>query len=212
MPSIVIVEKVGTLKSTNIKTYQEEELYKKAGYKSAEGFKCYTTWEYENKSGKLFISLYGKTSGRANQENKYEFPPPVDTVLFFGSCVLVAKQENGTVVNLTTEMWETIYEELYGGFEDIGDEDSDEDLDDESDIGEVTKSGYQKDGFIVEDDEVDEDEDYEEELPKSKAKATTQKRKYSKKSKQADPVIDEPNTNNMYFDCTSELSEEEYIE
>ena len=78
MPSIIIVEKMGNMKQTIVKTITESELYKKAGLKSSEGFKCYTNWLVEHSNSKYTISLYGKTTGRANCENKYEFPPPVD--------------------------------------------------------------------------------------------------------------------------------------
>ena len=129
-------------------------MYKKAGYKSQEGFKCHTTWTVELDNKTYNISLYGKITGRANQENKYEFPPPVDKLLFFGNCILV-NQEDGIFVDIKNKEWEEIYEKLYGGFDDIGDEDEDDDLDDEDDEDmdglKLTKSGYAKDGFIIED-------------------------------------------------------------
>lgn len=115
------------------------------------------------------ISLYAKTNGRAGQENKYDFPPPVDERLFFGTCALVGKSVNGLAVDLCEDDWEEIYEFLFGGFEDIGSEDS-EDMDTEDELEAIskaqgvvvkqTKQGYAKDGFIVDDDE--EDEDFEE--------------------------------------------------
>ena len=57
------------------------------------------------------ISLYGKDSGRAGMENKYELPPPVDNILFFGKIALVNDMDD-----LTIDLWNKIYEQLFGGF------------------------------------------------------------------------------------------------
>lgn len=203
MPStILIVEKLGNIKETTVKTYNEEELYKKAGYKTAEGFQCHAQWNIEELKGKSYsISIYGKTTGRANQENKYEFPPPIDNTLFFGSCVIVNKTEDGGAANISEDEWTSVYEYLYGGFEDIGSDDEDEDEEDEDDDLPKTKSGYAKDGFIVDDDEIeeeeeddDEDEDYEDDdedeepKKKSRAKAKTSK-KTTKKTTVSKPGV-----------------------
>jgi hypothetical protein len=212
MPSILIVEKLGEIKSTSLKTWNESELYKKGGFKTSEGFKCYTTWSIEIDETKYNISLYGKTSGRANQENKYEFPPPVDKHLFFGACILVNKSEEGEVKDLSVKEWEEIYENLYGGFEDLVSDSDDSDEEDDDDYGmERTKTGYAKDGFVVDDDEEEEDHD-EEEDDDEPIKQKTQNSKLSGSSKiksifELKTVEDE-----TYLDCTSELSEEAYIE
>lgn len=61
--------------------------------------------------------------------------------------------------------WEKIYEFLFGGFEDIGTEDSEEEEEDEGDDVPKTKDGYVKDGFIVDDsDDTEEQEDDDETL------------------------------------------------
>jgi hypothetical protein len=222
MPTILIVEKIGTIKELNVKTFIEEDLYKKAGFKTAEGFKSHTTWEID---GGLKISAYGKTSGKANQENKYEFPPPLDNTLFFGNCIIACKSEKGTE-SITAKDWEGIYETLYGGFEDIGEEDSNEDDEDDEDDGlPRTKSGYVKDDFVVDDlDESEEEEDQDEEdddddggeveyVKKPKKKAATSapsKRKPTGKKTLFEKIntAEDPNT---YLDCTNELEEEEYL-
>jgi hypothetical protein len=217
MPAIIIIEKLGSLKQVNFKNYDENELYKKAGFKSAEGFKCHTSWTIDMDSKKYTISVYGKTSGKANQENKYEFPPPIDNTLFFGNCVVVKKMEShpNEVVDLSESAWNEIYETLYGGFEDLGDEDTDDEDDEDDDIPR-TKSGYAKDGFVVdddddEDDEDDEDDDEEEIIVKPKSKRVTK----SKKNSAIKSVFDLKPIENVvienYLDCTSELVEEEYV-
>jgi hypothetical protein len=227
--TVLVVEKSGSIKELPLKNYDESELYKKAGHKSNDGFKVYAQWNIEDLNDKAYsIYVYGKITGRANQENKFEFPPPIDTTLFFGNCLIVNKNEDDEVVSITEEEWETIYDYLYGGFEDLGDEDS-EDEEDEDDGLPRTKEGYVKDDFIVDDDEDEDEEEEEEEeeedeeeeeeeyvkkskkqkakpQPKSKAKTT------DKKSKKVENVfISVTEQQENFLDCTSELSEEEYV-
>ena len=122
MSIILLVEKSGSIKELATKSLNEEELYKKAGFKSKEGFECATTWAETVDDKSYVISLYGKNTGRAGQENKYDFPPPVDNVLFFGTCVLISRNEDGQIVDLNKTTWLKIYEQLFGGFEDLDEE------------------------------------------------------------------------------------------
>jgi hypothetical protein len=178
MPKIVLIDKSGTVKTLSVKDFTDETLYKKAGIKSGDGFKLQHAWNVEDGIDQS-IKLYGKTNGRAGQENKYDFPPPVDEILFYGSCILIGTDPNTEVViDLEKDDWEEIYEYLFGGFEDIGTDDSsdgeDMDTDDELDaiqkttgtVIKQTKQGYAKDGFIV-DDEEEYDSDYDDESKKS---------------------------------------------
>ena len=233
--TILIVDKTGVIKETNVKNLVESDLYKKAGFKTNEDFKCHTEWTIDDLDGKSYIiSVYGKTTGRANQENKYEFPPPIDSTLFFGNCVLVNK-ENDKPCNLTLVEWNTIYDYLFGGFDDLDDEeDEEDDDDDEDDDIPRTKSGYAKDGFIVddeeiEDDEIDEEDDEEEDdddddedevtpnkkKTKTKSKSNVKILKKSKSKKAVEKSIEKPAPasvpDNEVLECTSELSEEEYV-
>ena len=88
--NVIIVEKTGTLKSLAIKDFKLEELYKKCGFKKGDDFLKQTEWTFKTEGKKYYIELYGKTDGRPGAENKYDFPPPVDSALLFGSCALVA--------------------------------------------------------------------------------------------------------------------------
>ena len=153
--TIILVEKNATLKSLTVKDFKESELFKKCGFKKSEDFEKQTQWTYNGYE----ISVYGKKNGRANNENKYEFPPPIDSILFFGTCCIVAKKL-GKMENLTLEIWEKIYEKLFGGFHDL----SLTELEDEEEKDELefvakedkTKHGYLKDGFVVDSDAEDE--------------------------------------------------------
>jgi hypothetical protein len=162
---IIIVERLGSLKMLSIKDFKQEELYKKCGFKKAEDFNKQTEWSVKISGTKYIIQLYAKTDGRANSENKYDFPPPVDTKLFYGSCALVGyiKNENGTKVltNLSVGIWNKIYEKLFGGFEDLVST-AKEDEEEEDELANVpkekkTKQGYLKDGFVVDSSGTDED-------------------------------------------------------
>ena len=159
MTKIIIVEKNKTKKETNIKDFSLENLFKKANLKNSNNFLKRHTWKVEDE----FISVYAKDSGRANNENSYELPPPVDSELYFGKLLIVKhlneEINNDNVEDLTLEEWEKIYENLFGGFEDL---DEEEESSSEEEIPEEfkTKDGYSKeDGFIVDDDE-EEDVDY----------------------------------------------------
>jgi hypothetical protein len=225
MTSILIVDKTGTIKSTTVKNLVEADLYKKAGLKTNEGFAKHTTWGVTLGERTFSVSLYGKITGKANTENKYEFPPPVDTVLFFGSCVLVNADESGAFVSLSTQEWIAIYENLYGGFDDCSDEDE-EDEDDTDDDAPRTKDGYVKDGFVVDDvdESSEEDEESEEEddddddddddgAAKKKRKPVKKAVKKVAAPKQVKTVFDlkPAEVEENYLDCTSELVEEEYV-
>ena len=159
MVKVLIVEKNCNIKSTELKTVNVDELYKKCGFRRAKDFENRKTWKVEN----VYISVYAKDSGRAKSENKYEMPPPIDKDLYFGNILIIKHTEkkvtNTNLQDLTLEEWNNIYESLMGGVEDLNDEDS---YSEEEEIPEhlKTKEGYSKeDGFIVDDDE-DLDDDY----------------------------------------------------
>jgi hypothetical protein len=167
--NVIIVEKTGVLKMLGIKEFKEEELFKKCGFKKAEDFVKQTEWNVKCDSKKYLISVYAKADGRANSENKYDFPPPIDTKLFFGNCAILAKikNEDGKYLytNLSLDLWEKIYEKLFGGFEDL----ASTAIEDENEIDELenvpkekkTKQGYLKDGFVIDSDAENDDDDYE---------------------------------------------------
>ena len=165
MTSILIVEKGGNLKSLSVKDYQEDELFKKCGFKKADGFSKQTDWTIKLSGSKYVVSVYGKTEGKANGENKYDFPPPIDNVLFFGSCALVChkvESSTTTICNLTLDLWEKMYEKLFGGFEDLAATcaEDDAEIDELENVPKEkkTKQGYLKDGFVVDSSDTDHDD------------------------------------------------------
>ena len=177
--SIVIVSKTGSLTECMVEPANETTLdelavllSKKCGYRNHDGFSCYHTFRYKNKKKLsfpienddvipkyIYVDVWAKTDGRAGYENKYEIPPPIDEIIFYGNMALVARIDNETAINLTTYLWNIIYEHLFGGFEDLAATAAE----DENEIDELeavpahkkTSNGYLKDGFIVEDDSED---------------------------------------------------------
>ena len=149
----ILVKKNGTLKQLP-PTAMNRDAYialteTSDSYKEA--FRLHTTWKVSKY--KVAIELWARATGRAGQENKYEFPPPVDEVLFFGSCLLVLV--NGPPqFSLTLDAWKKVYSTLFGGFHDLSKTaTADEtEYDEMEDIPKKhkTREGYLKDGFIVE--------------------------------------------------------------
>ena len=161
MTDIIIIETNGTVKQSKVKELTFETLYKKAGFRSDKNFKKRTTWKTMISNENIIIELWAKDDGKANFENKYDFPPPVDKVLYFGICILIRVDLNGNIIGLTSEMWKTIYEKLFGGFEDVeDDEECSEDELEDVDKKLKTKHGYLKDGFVVDEVASDDEDEY----------------------------------------------------
>ena len=213
--NVIIVEKAGTLKSLAVKDFKLEELYKKCGFKKGDDFLKQTEWTFKTEDKKYYIEVYGKTDGRPGAENKYDFPPPIDSTLLFGNCAIIAysKKDDAkkTFIDLTLPLWNKAYEKLFGGFEDIT-KDANDDIESDDELAKVpkskkTKQGYLKDGFVVdssdgdatessssnEDEEDDDDDDKEEEDDDNTNEESV---------KDSENIVVE--------DVGSELSEEEY--
>lgn len=152
----ILIKKTGDVVSKKIrdKDMNEQELYKRAGFRSPNSFELRHTFHIEGCDYKI----YAKTVGRANTENKYELPPPIDKELYYGT-ILIFKMNNGTYENLHISEWLSVYEQLFDGFEDL--EHEEEKSVDTVDEYDKTKEGYCKDSFVVSDIESElEEEDY----------------------------------------------------
>jgi hypothetical protein len=155
MTTVLLVDKVGTIKPLKIKEYNEEDFYKKCGYKSSSNFKKQHTWKVRVNGTNYWVSLFAKKDVKGSLgENKYEFPPPVDSVLYFGTCLLAGYTNETNPISITVELWNTIYNKLYGGFENLADTAEKDELEpdqlDNIPEHKKTKEGYLKDGFVVE--------------------------------------------------------------
>ena len=162
MVNIVLVEKTGELKKGKY-VEGKDELYKKCKFKKSDGFELRHTWNVKNSKKNKYsftsVVLYARDTGKANMENKYDFPPPVDNILYFGCMALVAKDDVNEHIDLSLEDWEKFYEDLFGGFENLDDTTNE----DENEVDELvnvpaemkTKTGYLKDDFVVDDNLVE---------------------------------------------------------
>ena len=163
--TIIIVDKSASLKNLTVKDYKVDELYKKCGFKKADTFILQVEWPVKLDGQKYLIHMYGKLDGKANMENKYDFPPPVDKQLYFGSCALVGmlrdESTNRSHINLSLELWNKLYEKLFGGFEDLAvigadDDDEDDELENVPKKLKTKKGGYLKDGFVIDSSDTEE--------------------------------------------------------
>jgi hypothetical protein len=155
--SIVLIETNGTIKTLKTKELSIDTLYKKCGFRVNDDFVCRHTWTV-SLNETYHVSLWGKKTGKANFENKYDLPPPLDKELFFGTCAIVRTSTQNTqsaFLDLSKETWLKIYEKLFGGFEEIGEEDEySEDELANVDSALLTKDGYLKDDFVISDKET----------------------------------------------------------
>lgn len=167
MTKIVIINKNGSITTKNIKNINPNDLYKKCGYKNNKNFKFIYSFKVKSK----YINIYGKEVGRANNENKFEYPPPIDNKIYFGNmCALMTTtmltsincfNEDITFMDYTSDDWNKDYETLMGGFDETNNDDDDEEEDELQHIpdNKKTKEGYLKDDFVVDDNEDEDDED-----------------------------------------------------
>ena len=202
--TIIIVDKTGLLKTLQVKEFNTDDLYKKCGFKKSDDFIQQTEWgvKIPTEKEKIYIRIFAKTTGRANNENKYDFPPPIDNKLFFGNCAVVAQiRDTPTTykhIDLTIPLWDKIYEKLFGGFEDLtatakeDEEEEDELLNVPSD--KKTKDGYLKDGFVVDSSDTDE----------------TEQSDSNEDSTDPNEEVTHEDGANVEIDIGSELSEDDY--
>lgn len=154
LTKIILVNKNGTVKETNAADVTKETLYKKCGFKKPDDFCKRVEWKVKKDT----VEVWARDTGKAGSENKYDFPPPIDKPLYFGACAIILVNEKGEIKNLDVSAWNKIYEDLFGGFEDITvEEEEEEDVLKSIPKEHKTKGGYLKDGFVV-DDNSDKDE------------------------------------------------------
>ena len=155
MHSILLIKANADIVEKKIKDYDEETIYKYCNYRNCNDFK--NVHNYFIKKTDCHYCVYGKINGRANNENKYDLPPPIDSQLYFGTLCII-KKENDAIVSISKEEWEKVYESLFGGFEDLNDDETRSEDSEIYDDEDYTKEGYLKDNFVVDDNELEEEE------------------------------------------------------
>lgn len=218
MVKIVIVRKTGDLEEVELEG-KLSNIHKQLGYKTKRNFYDRGSWPWKDN----YITLYAKDTGKANQENKYDLPPPLDTELFFNNMVLVKHSDmtscDEELLDLTVEEWSTCYEKLFGGFENLGAEDS-YSSEEEIPLELQTKHGYSKEGgFVVDSDEEeeewipneDEDEEEEEWVEDEDEEEDAEKNEHEDDDEDED-YEEESEDDEEEDNQGSELSEDEYYD
>ena len=210
MTAIVLIEHNGNVKNLKTKELTRDTLYKKCGFRSNENFEKTTTWEVEHNKELCIIELWAKTDGKANNENKYDFPPPVDNSLYYGTCALIRVDDKDRILNLTAEIWLKLCEKLFGGFEDLdedaGEEEDDDNGDEEEEEEEEVLNKPAKKDKKVNKEEEDEDEEEDEEGEEEEEEDENIRKKPGKKT----AVVIESEEEEIEDYYGSELEEEAY--
>jgi hypothetical protein len=137
------------------------------------------------KYGAFVIHLYGYKTGKAGTENKHELPPPHDKVLLFGEAVLFMTT-GPKFHSFNDAEYKKWYNTALGGFEELGDEDTDGDSDDEEDGEEIEEEEEEEEAAAAEEeeeavpDEVVEEEEEEEAPRRPPPKVSKAKRNLKK--------------------------------
>ena len=69
------------------------------------------------------LSVYCWTDGKEQSINQHDMPPPIDNKLYYGDIILI-RHSKGVLKNISKEDYMSFYEDAFGGFEDLGSEDS----------------------------------------------------------------------------------------
>ena len=221
MKNIVIIEKNGDCKNVNIKNVNLIDISKKCGFRKLDHFEKRVSWKINYKSSSLIVAVYAKNNGRANSENKFDMPPPIDNELYFGTIAIIAyknKLQDSNCIDFNVDDWCKVYEKLMGGFIDLSKEseiESEEDIPEE----ELSKEGYHKDGFIVDSEEEVEEGNIENNKEENEEESTgeySEEESYSEYSEYSEGGETETETEveNKEIEednIGSELSEEEYL-
>lgn len=161
MKYTIIIKKTGELKKVKLKSIDSVDdiqfenknvsavfnsnIRKSKNFKN--NFKRYCDWELDD----FIISIFGSKNGKAGSENKYDLPPPEDNDIYFGE-ILIVKSKDNIIQDLNIKQFKSFIKSSFGGFEDLGSQDTEEEYNPELDK-------YETD-FVVDDDVISYDEDY----------------------------------------------------
>ena len=156
----VLLSKNGELSIVTIPS-SSNTYYKVCGFKKAGGFCKLHKYEV----GRRRVEIWGRDEGSERMISKWELPPPLDNKFAYGSQLAVITDSKGNIQSIDKTEWQRLYEKMFGGFHELGDDDSELSSDElaEYDDEELTKEGYLKDGFVVSGSDSEEvgEEEYE---------------------------------------------------
>lgn len=133
--TVLVIDKSGLLKELKIKANSQQDLYKKAGLKTADGFQEQFIWDVEWENVRYSISLYAKKKGKTGK-NMFNFPAPLEEETFYGNAVLL-----NNLGSLTIADWENLFEVICEKYDEnsegeddtVPDSDVDDDEEEEAD-------------------------------------------------------------------------------
>jgi len=96
------------------------------------------------------IQLLGYNEEKGCNENKYDLPPPIDEVLYFGDLYVVKVDSDNNIIDMTFDEFQKFYNVKFKGFFDITYTDDEE---------EDELSEHSSDRDFIDDDEVEDDDD-----------------------------------------------------
>jgi len=192
---VILIDKSSTVKEIQVSA-DLNDLYKKAGFKTTEGFQEQFVWEVIWEEQKYTVSLYAKKTGRI-PKNTYGFPPPLEDTVFYGNCILVCAE-----MDLPVKTWDNLFEVIYEKYDD------DEGMEDDDDVNDEDEDEEE----ALEEEEEDEEEEIDEEDDEAK-QVGSKKKKYNKPSRKKEEtfILLDPPVVEQYLDCSSELELEPYV-
>ena len=148
MPTVVVLQPSGEKKAIESKVteYTPQLVAKLVKKKTIDLIGTYTY-------GDLVLTLWSWKEGKAGTENKHELPPPHDGLLF-GDIVVTGGEDD-----VTPELWDTFYNEIFA-FEDLDEDEDDEEEEAEAEA-EVEEAEEAEEADV---EEVDAEEEADEEV------------------------------------------------
>ena len=94
------------------------------------------TWFFDEEK----IEMYGYINGKEKEINKLELPEPIENEFYYNELIFFSLNDDNEYIDLDEEDYEDFYDMIFGGFDDIDSEDSNENFTDDK---------FEEDGFIV---------------------------------------------------------------
>jgi hypothetical protein len=120
IPNVLLIAKDGTLEMKPISptgAYDFGSLYRLCGFRKMDNFERRHTWRVLGGSHQ-YITLFAKTEGKSDTINALPLPEHNKRRYYGTMCVIYSKSatlENGTILDLNTELWEKLYKKMMSG-------------------------------------------------------------------------------------------------
>lgn len=151
------------------------------------------SWNYKD----YMYVLYGCINGNANEENKYDLPPPCDCDLFFNDLYFI-KYINNNIVNIVVEEYNEFYNNCFEGFDTI--ENTDDEVEDELSV-------HTSDNEFINDEDISVNSDTTEDLESnSNVSDFTSEEKKNTTSTNEENMEENDEKNNEENECLSSIS------